>query len=117
MAELRTGTETLGRHLRARCGELRGPVISRVALVIGSQALAIVWAQWRSLANYHGRSRRTRFPITAIFAFLWYGLWAFLSISGRHNGRRSGQHCELLINAACPAPCSWSSSIGRSCRS
>jgi ABC-2 type transport system permease protein len=46
---------------------------------MGSQTLAIVWAQWRSLANHHGRSRRTRFPITAIFAFLWYGFWTFIA--------------------------------------
>jgi ABC-2 type transport system permease protein len=47
--------------------------------VIASQTLAIVWAQWRSLANYHGRSRRTRFPITAIFGLVWYGFWAFIA--------------------------------------
>jgi ABC-2 type transport system permease protein len=50
-----------------------------VAVVIGSQALAIVWAQWRSLVNYHGRSRNSRFPIMAIFVFIWYGLWTFLA--------------------------------------
>ena len=49
--------------------------------MIGRQALAIVWAQWRSLINYHGRSRKTRVPITAIFALIWYGLWMLLSIS------------------------------------
>jgi ABC-2 type transport system permease protein len=49
--------------------------------VIGRQALAIIWAQWRSLTNYHSRSRNSRVPITALFALVWYGLWAFLSIA------------------------------------
>jgi ABC-2 type transport system permease protein len=52
-----------------------------VAFVIGRQALAIVWAQWRSLANYHGRAGNRRFPITVLFALVWYGLWAFLSFA------------------------------------
>jgi ABC-2 type transport system permease protein len=52
-----------------------------VAIVIGRQALAIVWAQWRSLTNYHSRSGNSRFPVTALFAVVWYGLWVFLSIS------------------------------------
>jgi ABC-2 type transport system permease protein len=49
--------------------------------VIGRQALAIVWAQWRSLANYHGRSANRRFPIAILFGLVWYGLWAFLSFA------------------------------------
>ena len=52
-----------------------------VAFVIGRQALAIVWAQWRSLANHHGRAGNRRFPITVLFALVWYGLWAFLSFA------------------------------------
>jgi ABC-2 type transport system permease protein len=47
--------------------------------LIGLQALAIVWAQWRSLLNHRSRSRRTRFPIAAIFALIWYGFWAFVA--------------------------------------
>jgi len=49
--------------------------------MIGGQAGAIVWAQWRSVANHHLRSQRRRFPITAIFGFLWYGLWTFLAFT------------------------------------
>lgn len=52
-----------------------------MAVLIGSQALAIVWAQWRSLANHYRRSRRSRFPITALFALLWYGAWTFFAVS------------------------------------
>jgi ABC-2 type transport system permease protein len=47
--------------------------------VIGRQALAIVWAQWRSLMNYHRRSRGNRFTLAAIFALIWYGFWVFLA--------------------------------------
>ena len=49
--------------------------------MIPREALAIVWAQWRSVANQHGRSRRGRFPITGIFALVWYGLWVFIAVA------------------------------------
>jgi ABC-2 type transport system permease protein len=53
-----------------------------VAVVIPRQAAAILWAQWRSIANYHGRSRRGRqFPFTLVFALLWYGMWSFVAFA------------------------------------
>jgi ABC-2 type transport system permease protein len=53
-----------------------------VVILIPRQSLAILWAQWRSIANYHGRSHRGhRFPFTLLFAVLWYGMWSFLAVS------------------------------------
>lgn len=49
--------------------------------MIASQALAIVQAQLRSLTNYHSRSRRRRFPLAAVFALIWYGMWAFVAVA------------------------------------
>ena len=43
--------------------------------MIAGQARAIVWAQWRSVMNFSGRSRR--FPFVLIFSLLWYGMWTF----------------------------------------
>ena len=48
-----------------------------MVVLIGRQALAIVWAQWRSLINHRSRARHSRFPITLIFGLLWYGFWTF----------------------------------------
>ncbi|HYP06728.1 MAG TPA: hypothetical protein VER03_10905 [Bryobacteraceae bacterium] len=52
-----------------------------MALVIGHEARAIVWAQWRSMANHYGRTRHRGIPITAIFGLLWYGMWAFVAVA------------------------------------
>jgi ABC-2 type transport system permease protein len=50
--------------------------------MIGRQSLAILWAQWRSIVNHHGRRRRgSRFPFTLLFALIWYGVWAFIAFS------------------------------------
>ncbi len=51
-----------------------------MAVLIPRQSLAILWAQWRSIANHHG-SRRSRFPFALIFALIWYGMWTFLAFS------------------------------------
>ena len=59
--------------------------------MIGSQTLAIVWAQWRSLANYHAGRARTRFPITAIFGFHLVRVVDIRRDSRRHNGSRPGE--------------------------
>ncbi|HYI92328.1 MAG TPA: hypothetical protein VEX68_02185 [Bryobacteraceae bacterium] len=50
-----------------------------MAVLIGRQAVAIVWAQWRSLINHRGRARHSRFPITLIFGILWYGFWTLIA--------------------------------------
>jgi ABC-2 type transport system permease protein len=51
-----------------------------VVVVIGRQTLAILWAQWRSMINYNGRSSRDRrFPFALVFGIIWYGMWAFLA--------------------------------------
>jgi ABC-2 type transport system permease protein len=47
--------------------------------MIGPQALAIVWAQWRSMMNHYQQSRSNRFPLAAVFALVWYGFWTFLA--------------------------------------
>lgn len=44
--------------------------------MIDRQAAAIVWAQWRSVMNYHGRRKRGGFPLAIIFGLFWYGFWA-----------------------------------------
>jgi ABC-2 type transport system permease protein len=50
--------------------------------VIPRQAAAILWAQWRSIANHYGRSRRGRqFPFALVFGLLWYGMWAFIAFT------------------------------------
>ena len=43
--------------------------------MIAREAWAIVWAQWRSISNFHNRSRRRQFPLTLVFALVWYGMW------------------------------------------
>jgi ABC-2 type transport system permease protein len=50
-----------------------------VAFVIAGQARAILWAQWRSLANHYSGGRRAGFPFALLFAAVWYGLWVFLA--------------------------------------
>lgn len=40
------------------------------------QALAIVWAQWRSARNYFPKSDSAT-VLTVVIGLLWYGLWAF----------------------------------------
>jgi ABC-2 type transport system permease protein len=53
-----------------------------VAVVIPRQSIAILWAQGRSIANYHGRARGgRRFPFTLVFGLVWYGMWAFIALS------------------------------------
>ena len=41
------------------------------------QAAAILWAQWRSVANFYVGSHRRRFPLGAVVGVAWYGLWTF----------------------------------------
>ena len=51
-----------------------------MALVIGSQARAILWAQTRALANYYfRRNRGAWFFVSAVFVLLWYAIWAFFA--------------------------------------
>jgi ABC-2 type transport system permease protein len=47
--------------------------------LIPRQSIAILWAQWRSIANYHFGSRRWRFPFALMFACIWYGMWSFIA--------------------------------------
>lgn len=49
--------------------------------MIGHEGRAIVWAQWRSISNYHGKFRSSRFPLTTIFAIVWYGFWAYVAFA------------------------------------
>jgi ABC-2 type transport system permease protein len=75
--------------------------------VIPKQALAILWAQARSLANYHGRSHRGgRFPLALLLALVWYGMWAFVAVTVMRIAsdpeevdllRRSGPGSLLLV--------------------
>lgn len=60
----------------------------------GSQIWAIVWAQWRSVINHRSRSREGRFPLVAVFALIWYGLWTFAAAS-------------LALAVAAPASLDW----------
>jgi ABC-2 type transport system permease protein len=44
------------------------------------QALAIVWAQWRSARNYFPKSDYAT-VLTVVIGVLWYGLWCFGAVS------------------------------------
>src|SRR6267378_2938240 len=46
---------------------------------MGSQARAIVWAQWRTLWNYFPRSNRAAFVFSGLLWLFWYGAFAWLA--------------------------------------
>jgi len=43
-----------------------------------NQALAILWAQWRSMRNF---LPRRGIGLTAVVGFIWYGVWVTVSLS------------------------------------
>src|ERR1700704_1235745 len=45
------------------------------------QALAILWAQWRSIRNNHPGSKRFKLPVTILVGLMWYGLWLMGAMS------------------------------------
>src|SRR5258708_310955 len=46
---------------------------------MGSQARAIVWAQWRTIRNYFPRSNRAASVFGGLLWLLWYGAFARLA--------------------------------------
>lgn len=48
--------------------------------LLDSPTRAILWAQWRTLANFYPRSSKLGVAFTLLGVFSWYGLWASLSV-------------------------------------
>src|SRR5580700_2357849 len=46
---------------------------------MGSQARAIVWAQWRTTRNHFPRSNKAALAVNAFLTLVWYGGFAFLA--------------------------------------
>jgi len=46
---------------------------------MGSQARAIVWAQWRTTRNHFPRSNKAALAVNAVLTTVWYGGFAFLA--------------------------------------
>src|SRR5580692_7211380 len=46
---------------------------------MGSQARAIVWAQWRTTRNHFPRSNKAALAVNALLTVVWYGAFAFLA--------------------------------------
>ena len=46
---------------------------------MGSQARAIVWAQWRTTRNHFPRSNKTALAVNAVLTTIWYGGFVFLA--------------------------------------
>jgi ABC-2 type transport system permease protein len=46
---------------------------------MGSQARAIVWAQWRTTRNHFPRSNKAALAVNALLTVVWYGGFAFLA--------------------------------------
>ncbi len=42
---------------------------------MGSQARAVLWAQWRTIRNFYPRSGKGSLVFTSLMAAIWYGIW------------------------------------------
>jgi ABC-2 type transport system permease protein len=47
---------------------------------MGTRALAIIWAQWRSMRNHFPRSGKSGAIFTGVLTALWYGVFAYLAL-------------------------------------
>ncbi|MGD0434951.1 MAG: hypothetical protein ABSB86_00695 [Bryobacteraceae bacterium] len=47
---------------------------------MGKRAVAIVWAQWRSMRNHFPRSSRAGAVFTGLLTTFWYGIFAYLGV-------------------------------------
>jgi ABC-2 type transport system permease protein len=50
-------------------------------MALNGQARAILWAQWRSLANMFPRANKGSTIAVAIGSFVWYGIWAMAAVA------------------------------------
>jgi ABC-2 type transport system permease protein len=47
---------------------------------MGKRALAILWAQWRSMRNYFPRSGKSGAVFTGLLTTVWYGVFGYLAV-------------------------------------
>ncbi len=59
------------------------------------QALAILWAQWRTLANFYPRARRGGLALSLLLTAVWYGLWILFAVAASMVVAESSSRAEL----------------------